>query len=232
MTALRTRGTAAAVVGLLTLALAGCSADAGDDELFAYDTLAPAAPADPAGLAPLLLTVSDITLPGWVAYQPTDDNPGVDDETGGICTLDFTDLLTPEQLATEQDSDFANQSQATIVAESLWAVPAADDLVATMASQFAACVGPYNGTSGDSAVVVTSDPVDITVPGATASVCRTFQTSIDAGAPIYGAVCLASSGDRLLGLLAGTQNADGGVTQADYVAFVTAASAKAFAVTQ
>jgi len=109
-------------------------------------------------------------------------------------------------------------------------VPAADDLVATMASQFAACVGPSSGTSGDSAVVVTSDPVDITVPSATTSVCRTFQTSIDVGAPIYGAVCFASSGDRLLGLLAGTQNADGGVTQADFVTLLTVAAAKAFAV--
>jgi len=85
MTTLRRRGTAAAVVGLLALALAGCSADARHDDLFAYATLAPAARPDPAGLAPLLLTVADIPLPGWVAYQLTDDNPGVDDETGGIC---------------------------------------------------------------------------------------------------------------------------------------------------
>jgi len=99
-----------------------------------------------------------------------------------------------------------------------------------MATQLASRAGAYEGTSGDSAVVITSDPPDLTVPGAVASVCRSFQTVVDNGAPLYGAMCLSGFGNRLLGTLIATPDAAGGITQEDFVTLVTTAAAKAFAV--
>jgi hypothetical protein len=164
-------------------------------------------------LAPVRLELEDIPLSGWVAEPPSDDDPRVDDETGGICALEFTEIMTPEQLATERGMDFSNEVQMTLLQESVWAVPSADELLASVSAQLAACSGPYEGTSGDTAATVTSVPLELTMPGATTSVCRLFAAVIDGQGPLPGALCLGASGDLLLGVMVTSIDAAVGTTQ-------------------
>jgi len=92
---------AAAVAGLMVLALAACSDDDAGSDQYTFGTAAPTVRPDLANLSPSLLVVEDIPLTGWVTAPPNDDDPAVDSETGGIGTLDFTDVIPAEQRATE-----------------------------------------------------------------------------------------------------------------------------------
>ena len=224
MSGQRLRGTAALAAGLLTLGLAGC---AGAGERFPVQRVEPGDLV--VDLTPLLLEVDDIPLPGWVAQPPSDDDPTVDDETGGVCTFEFTEIMTAEQLATERGVSFANEAQMTFLSELVWAVPSADELVASISAQLAACSGPYEGTSDETAVSMTSAPLELTMPGATTSVCRLFSAVIDGQGPLPGALCLGASGDRLVGVMVTSIDAAVATTQEEYVALMAAAAAKVFA---
>ena len=198
------------VAGLMALALAACSDDDAGSDQYAFGTAAPAAAPDPAGLEPLLLTLEDIPLPGWVTQPPSDDDPTVDDETGGICALEFTDVLTPEQQATEQGRTFVDGAGTSALQEYLWAAPGAEALVASVAAELAACSGAYDGTSDDSTVVMTSGPIDLTMPGATVSVCRSYQAVLNGETAMNGTICLGATGDRFMGVMASTVDPAGG----------------------
>lgn len=240
MTALRFRGTAVAAV-LLALVLAGCAdGDAGaPDEAVQTEPADAAAPAPdapsspdapPTGdLASVLLEVSEIPLAGWVAEPPSDDDPTVDDETGGVCTFDLTEVLTAEQQATERGVSFSNEAQMTLLQEYVWAVPSADEVLASVSAQLGTCSGAYEGTSGDSTVSITSQPLELTMPGVTTSVCRLFSAVISGQGPLPGAICLGTSGDRLLGVMVTSFDPAVATTQEEYVALMTAATGKAFA---
>jgi hypothetical protein len=222
MAGLRLRGTAAVAAGLLTLGLAGCAGERFPVERVEAGDLV-------VDLTPVLLELEDIPLSGWVVEPSDDDDPTVDDETGGICTFDFTEIMTPEQLATERGADFSNEARMTLLQETVWAVPSADELVAAISEQLAACSGPYDGTSGDAAATVTSTPLELTMPGTTTSVCRLYSAVIDGQGPLPGALCLGASGDRFLGVMLTSIDASLSPTQEEYVALMAAATTKAFA---
>jgi hypothetical protein len=218
MAGLRLRGTAAVAAGLLTLGLAGCAG-----ERFPVERVEAG---DLVDLTPMLLELEDIPLSGWVVEPESDDDPTVDSETGGICTFEFTDVMTPEQLATERGMDFSSEVQMTLFQESVWAVPSADEFLTSISAQLAACSGPYEGTAGDSVVTITSVPLELTVPGASTSVCRLFSAVIDGRGPLPGALCLGAAGDLLLGFMLTSIDAAVGTTQEEYVALMAAATAK------
>ena len=117
MAGLRLRGTAALAAGLLTLGLAGC---AGAGERFPVQRVEPG----DLDLESVLLEVGDIPQPGWVAQPPSDDDPAVaddapvDDETGGVCAMEFTDVMSLEMQATEVGAGFTNEALITMLAES------------------------------------------------------------------------------------------------------------------
>lgn len=234
MTALRFRGAAVAAV-FLALVVAGCAAgDAGaPDEAVETEPADAATPAPDApstgDLASVLLEVSEIPLAGWVAEPPSDDDPTVDDETGGICTFELTEVLTAEQQATERGVSFSNEALMTFLQEYVWAVPSADEVLASVSAQLGACSGAYEGTSGDSTVSITSQPLELTMPGATTSVCKLFSAVISGQGPLPGAICLGTSGDRLLGVMVTSFDPAVATTQEEYVALMTAATGKAFA---
>ena len=110
-----------------------------------------------------------------------------------------------------------------------WAVPSADEVLASVSAQFGACSGAYEGTSGDSTVSITSQPLELTMPGATTSVCRLFSAVISGQGPLPGAICLGTSGDRLLGVMVTSFDRAVATTPEEYVALMTAATGKAFA---
>lgn len=232
--------TAAIAVGLLTFPLTACSGgDDGDDveTPAAVETDAaapttepedPAAAADPTGLEAALLTVADIMVEGFVA-QPEDDEPYVDDESGGVCVMEFTDVMPPAMQATEVSAGFANEALMTMLAQSAWTDPGAEDAVASIAEAFETCAGEYTGMWGDNAVVVTTETLEMEVPGAAVSVCRYFEMTVDGESDAYGPMCIAASGDRMVGLLGIMLDGTVGLAPEDYQGVMAVAAAKVFA---
>jgi len=219
----RTRGVAAVVVALAVLALAGC----GDGQRIRLGRHSPSIEVtdDP---AVLLLEAAEFPLAGWNAEPPIDDDPTVDDETGGVCTLELTDVLTPEQRATERGVMYSSAAQATLIQEYVWVVPSADDVLTTISAQLAACAGPYDGTSGDSTVSMVSEPSSLTMPGASTSVCRNFSALVNGTGPLPGTLCLGARGSLLLAMMRTSFDASVATPEADFVTVMTAATAKAF----
>lgn len=241
------RVTAAVAAGLLTLTLAACSGGGSDDAddsgspAPTEDTAAPtteapttapsdtAGAADPADLASALLTVADIMVDGFVA-NGTDsaDDAYVDDETGGICAMEFTDVMSPEMQATEVSAGFSNETLQSLLSESAWSGAGAEDVVTAIAGQFAACSGEYSGMWGDNAVTVTTSALDMEVPGAAASVCRYFEMTVGGTTDAYGPMCLAASGDRVVALMGVLMSEQSGLAPEDYQGVMAVAAAKAF----
>ena len=69
----------------------------------------------------------------------------------------------------------------------------------------------------------------MTVPGAAASVCRYYVMTIDAQTNAYGPMCIAASGDRMVGLLGILLSDQAGLAREDYQDVMAAAAAKVFA---
>lgn len=223
MAGLRIRSTATVAAAVVVLALAGC--DGGDGERFALQTVG--AGVEVADLSALLLEAEDIPLPGWLAEPGEEDDPTVDDTTGGVCTFDFTDVMTPEQQATERGALFSNQAQATLFQEYVWHVTDANNVLATVTTQLAACAGPYDGTSDDTTVSVSSEATGLLMPGAASSVCRVYSAVINGTAPAQGVMCLGATGERVLLVMMTSLDPVVATPQEEYVALMTAATAKA-----
>jgi hypothetical protein len=118
----------------------------------------------------------------------------------------------------------------TFLAETAWSGPEAEDVVASIAEEFATCSGEYPGKWGGDAVVVTSEPLDMDVPGAAASVCRYYEmTTTDEGWDTFGPMCVAASGDRVVSLLGVMLDDTVSLTPDEYGDVMAAAAAKVFA---
>ena len=229
--------TATVAVALLALTLAGCTSGDGDAEQ--PDDVATEAPADEpddasapgAGgdLEARLIALEEIAIPGFSTQPSDDDDPSVDDKTGGACVFDFTDVMPAEMQATEVGRSFGNEELMSFVAESAWSGPTAEDVVAQIAQQLAACSGPYEGTSGDASVAITSEPVEIAVPGSTVSACRYYEATIDGEVNTYGPMCVAASGERVLALMVNLLSDDVGVSPEQHSALLATAATKLFA---
>lgn len=234
------RSGAVVAVTILALALAACSDGGGtatEPSAPAAETTDPApepteatepAPRTDGDLAALLLTGDDIPVAGWTPEPDDADEGYVDDRSGGICTLDLTDVLSAEQQAAGVDRTFTNEAVAGLLAEGLYAVADAETLVVDLATQLAACSGPYDGADGDTSVSVSSSPLSSVVPGAAVSVCRYHQTTLGGASVVFGPYCLAATGDRLLEVVAATPDPTMGIAPEDFEAVLTAMTAKAF----
>jgi|GEM_PF-5416617 len=235
----RPAGVGVALLTVVGLAVGGCSEGGPDeDEAVAEAPTTQAPEADPTDepspttevgdLEARLLVVEDIAIPGFSAQPPDDDDPSVDDETGGVCVFDFTDVMPVEMQATEVGRSFGNEGLMSFVAESAWEGPTAEDVVAQIVEQLASCSGPYDGTSGDATVAMTSEPVDIAVPGAAVSGCRYFEATVNGEVNTYGPMCVAASGERVLALMVNLLSNDVGVSPEQHGELVATAAAKLF----
>lgn len=231
--------TGAAAIALLALVLAGCDGGGGGEtpaESVVEATYPPAVEPEtspeaeasmPSGeLESLLLTAAEIPGDGWAGYPAEPDDE--EDETGGVCALDFDEVLPAEVDGTESNAAFTNDMRMTFVSESLVRVDDAEARLAEILAQLEGCVGETESTDGESTAVISSAPVDLTIAGAAVSGCRAVRTALAGGSVLQGHGCFGASGDRLLMIVTMTPEGHDGLTSDELTSVLGAATAKAF----
>lgn len=232
--------TAAAAIALLALVLAGCGAGSGgggpaadtvaevtDPPAVEPETSPEAGASGPSGeLESLLLTAAEIPGDGWARYPVEPDDE--EDETGGVCALDFDEVLPAEVDGTESNAAFTNDMRMTFVSESLVRVDDAEVRLSEILAQLEGCVGETESSDGDSTAVISSAPVDLTIAGAAVSGCRALRTALVGGSVLQGHGCFGASGDRLLMIVTMTPEGLDGLTPDELTTVLGAAAGKAF----
>ena len=234
--------TGAAAIALLALVLAGCDGgDGGDTEESAptpdTEVTAPAedeaqeaepveaAPASIDDLVATLLLPEELPSGGWELLSAGPD--AEDGSSGGVCTFDLDDAVPADAPAVE--ASYTNNTLMTFATEGLAQVPDAEAVLAGILTELEACVGQAEATTDDgTTALVTSQPLDLAVPGAPVGACRYAESVVD-GTPLYGPFCFGASGDRMLMFAALSPDPNGGLTPDELTAALTAATAKAFA---
>ena len=229
--------TGAAAIALLALVLAGCGDGDGGDGSAPTQDAQTSAPADtqetepaeaesPAptvdDLAALMLVPEDFPTAGWELLS---SGPGDDSGTGGVCAFDFDEAVAAD--APEAEASFTNNALMTFATQGLVQVPDAEAVLAGILGELEGCVGQTEATDGDTTALITSEPLQLAVPGAPVSGCRYAESIVD-GTPLYGPFCFGASGDRMLMFAALSPDPNGGITPEELTTVLTAATAKAF----